>query len=43
MIWMKEDFEREHKKKTFDAKKNSRMCRKELSERQIRNEKLLKD
>ncbi len=40
---MKEDFEREHKKKTFDAKKNSRMCRKELSERQIRNEKLLKD
>lgn len=40
---MKEDFEREHKKKAFDAKKNSRMCRKELSERQIRNEKLLKD
>lgn len=43
MIWMKEDFEREHKKKLYDAKKNVRLCRKQLGERQIKNEKLLKD
>ena len=28
MAWMQEDFDREHKKKLFDAKKNVRMCRK---------------
>jgi hypothetical protein len=43
MVWMQEDFEREHKKKTFDAKKNVRMCRKELVERRLKKEKLLKD
>jgi|LauGreDrversion4_2_1035121.scaffolds.fasta_scaffold31973_2 hypothetical protein len=43
MIWMQQDFEREHKKKTFDAKKNARMCRRELAERKVKQEKLLKD
>lgn len=43
MVWMQEDFEREHKKKAFDAKKNVRMCRKELAERHLKKEKLLKD
>lgn len=28
MAWMAEDFEREHKKKVGDLKKNSRACRK---------------
>ena len=40
---MQEDFEREHKKKTYDAKKNARTCRKELAERKIKKEKQLKD
>lgn len=40
---MKEDFEREHKKKLYDAKKNVRLCRKQLAERQLKNEKLLRD
>jgi len=43
MIWMKEDFEREHKKKLYDAKKNVRLCRKQLAERQLKNDKLLRD
>ena len=43
MIWMQEDFDRERKKKTGDAKKNVRMCRKELHERQLKKEKQLKD
>lgn len=30
MLWMQEDFERERKKKLGDAKKQTRMCRKEL-------------
>jgi hypothetical protein len=30
MIWMQEDFERERKKKQQDAKKQVRMCKKEL-------------
>ncbi len=40
---MQEDFDREHKKKVYDAKKNVRMCRKDQAERRIRKEKLLKD
>ena len=40
---MQEDFDRERKKKQGDAKKQIRMCRKELSERQIKKEKQLKD
>lgn len=28
MVWMSEDFEREHKKKIGDCKKKSRMCKK---------------
>lgn len=36
---MQEDFDRERKKKQGDAKKQIRMCRKELSERQIKKEK----
>ena len=36
MLWMQEDFERERKKKQGDAKKQIRMCRKELSERLIK-------
>lgn len=40
---MQEDFERERKKKQGDAKKQVRMCRKELSERHIKKEKQLKD
>ena len=43
MIWMQEDFDREKKKKTGDSKKNVRMCRKELHERQLKKEKNLKD
>ena len=43
MLWMQEDFERERKKKQGDAKKQIRMCRKELHERQIKKEKQLKD
>lgn len=43
MHWMQEDFEREHKKKTYDAKKNARTCRKELAERKVKKEKQLKD
>jgi hypothetical protein len=43
MLWMQEDFDREHKKKVYDAKKNVRMCRKDQAERRIRKEKLLKD
>ena len=40
---MQEDFEREHKKKAYDAKKNVRGCRKELVERIVKKEKNLKD
>ncbi len=40
---MQTDFDREHKKKQYDAKKNVRMCRKELAERRIKKEKALKD
>ena len=40
---MQEDFERERKKKQGDAKKQVRMCRKELSERQIKKVKLQKE
>jgi hypothetical protein len=36
MIWMQEDFERERKKKQHDAKKQVRMCKKELQERQVK-------
>ena len=43
MQWMQEDFEREHKKKIYDAKKDARMCRKDLGERKLRKEKQLKD
>lgn len=43
MKWMQEDFEREHKKKAYDAKKNVRGCRKELVERIVKKEKNLKD
>ena len=43
MNWMQEDFEREHKKKVYDAKKSVRMCRKELAERRIKKDKQLKD
>ena len=43
MLWMQEDFDREWKKKQGDAKKQVRMCRKELSERQIKKEKQLKE
>ena len=39
MNWMQEDFEREHKKKVYDAKKSVRMCRKELAERLIKKDK----
>ena len=40
---MQEDFERERKKKQGDAKKQIRMCRKELSERLIKKDKQLKE
>ena len=40
---MQEDFDREHKKKVYDAKKNVRMCRKDQVERRLRKEKQLKD
>ena len=40
---MQEDFDREHKKKVYDAKKNVRMCRKDQAERRLRKEKQLKD
>jgi hypothetical protein len=43
MLWMQEDFDREHKKKVYDAKKNVRMCRKDQAERRLRKEKQLKD
>ncbi len=43
MKWMQEDFEREHKKKVYDAKKNVRGCRKELGERIVKHEKNIKD
>ena len=43
MLWMQEDFDRERKKKQGDAKKQVRMCRKELSERLIKKEKQEKD
>ena len=43
MLWMQDDFERERKKKQSDAKKQVRICRKELSERLIRKEKQMKD
>ena len=43
MLWMQEDFDREHKKKVYDAKKNVRMCRKDQVERRLRKEKQLKD
>ena len=40
---MQEDFDREHKKKTGDAKKQVRMCRRELQERKIKQEKQQRD
>ena len=40
---MQEDFERERKKKQADAKKQIRMCRKELSERQLKKVKQAKE
>jgi hypothetical protein len=40
---MYEDFDREHKKKVYDAKKCARMCRKELAERIVKKERQLKD
>lgn len=43
MVWMQEDFQRERKKKQYDAKKQARMCRKELQERQLKKLKSLKD
>lgn len=43
MLWMHEDFDREHKKKVYDAKKNVRICRKELAERQLKQEKQKRD
>jgi hypothetical protein len=43
MNWMQNDFDREHKKKQYDAKKSVRICRKELAERRIKKEKALKD
>lgn len=43
MIWMSEDFEREHKKKIADSKKQSRMCKKQLQEKKLKKEKELKD
>jgi hypothetical protein len=39
MLWMQEDFEREHKTKLFGAKKNVRACRRELAERLVKIEK----
>ena len=43
MVWMQEDFAREHKKKQQDAKKQARMCRKELQERHLKQIKSQKD
>lgn len=43
MIWMAEDFEREHKKKIADSKKQGRMCKKQLQEKKLKKEKELKD
>ena len=40
---MQEDFDRERKKKQYDAKKGVRMCRKELAEKKIKKEKQIKD
>lgn len=40
---MQEDFDRERKKKQQDARKQVRMCRKELSERLLKKEKYEKD
>jgi hypothetical protein len=30
MAWMAEDFDREHKKKITDSKKNGRSCKKKI-------------
>ena len=43
MLWMQEDFDRERKKKQGDAKKQIRMCRKEISEREIKKIKQQKE
>ena len=40
---MQEDFQRERKKKQFDAKKQARACRKEIQEKQLKKLKSLKD
>jgi DNA-directed RNA polymerase sigma subunit (sigma70/sigma32) len=43
MKWMAEDFERETKKKVGDAKKNVRVCRKQLHEKKLKKEREAKD
>lgn len=43
MLWMAEDFDREHKKKINDSKKKIRMCKKELKEKNQKKEKLIKE
>ena len=43
MLWMQEDFDRERKKKSGDAKKNVRMCKRELQERALKKEKQVKE
>ena len=43
MKWMAEDFEREHKKKVGDSKKNVRSCKKQIHEKKLKKEKELKD
>lgn len=40
---MAEDFERETKKKTTDARKQARACKKQLHEKRLKKERELKD
>ena len=43
MVWMADDFEKEQKKKTGDAKKFARNCKKNKHEKQVLQEKAVRE
>ena len=43
MKWMSDDFDREHKKKITDSKKNVKSCKKHIHEQKLKKEKQFKD
>jgi len=43
MEWMADDFDKENKKKTGDAKKFTKQCKKHISEKQANEEKLKRE